>query len=673
MDKSQTAASKSFRIRFPVSTKMLVSVVVLLLVVIGFINISAILLIQEDKQFYTYQSQSNEANLVGQNFINSAKYSFDTLRLSLANVNPASPPPAAKAESLLKAVVNNQSDLILVSVGRINVATKDWAPTTTVLREAEAKKLNVPATATKLTPEQLEVVMTALQKEGYAFLNLAGASLETPLLAIFYAEAGAAKPVDPTNPVAAPPISVAMGVISLKAMVEELRGMNVSVTDLNGWILFDTDPAVVFGGGSLARDPLFRKAYGSKVSSGTFDYRIDEQRYLGTYVRPGLNLVVLSRVEWTKAMRATYFMMERFMVLGGMAIGMGILFAVLFSKNLTAPIARLYGATQEVGKGNFDLDLGVQSKDEIGALTNSFNMMSKKISELFQESALRIRLENEINIASTVQQTLIPPEVFSNENIYIRSYYKSASQCGGDWWGFFGVGKKLCIMISDATGHGLPSALITASARSCFSCMHKLAAEDPDFSFSPSAMLSYANRVVFDASLGKINMTFFVGVIDFEYGTLTYANAGHNPPWLFRKDGDGTVIQSLMALGTRLGENRSGAEFEEKTVTLKENDTLFLYTDGLMEGRDSSGVMYGKKRTRSVVESAIESGPQNVVNTLMQDFMNHNGEKELDDDITLAVARILKIGAAELPPQKEEEPVVEEERTNPGISTDEAA
>jgi serine phosphatase RsbU (regulator of sigma subunit) len=112
---------------------------------------------------------------------------------------------------------------------------------------------------------------------------------------------------------------------------------------------------------------------------------------------------------------------------------------------------------------------------------------------------------------------------------------------------------------------------------------------------------------------------------------------------------------------------------EEKTVTLKENDTLFLYTDGLMEGRDSSGVMYGKKRTRSVVESAIESGPQNVVNTLMQDFMNHNGEKELDDDITLAVARILKIGAAELPPQKEEEPVVEEERTNPGISTDEAA
>ena len=84
-------------------------------------------------------------------------------------------------------------------------------------------------------------------------------------------------------------------------------------------------------------------------------------------------------------------------------------------------------------------------------------------------------------------------------------------------------------MIADATGHGFPSALITAAARSCFSVMHKLAQEDPEFSFSPAAMLSYANRVIYDASLAKIMMTFFIGVIDFSSGKLTYASAGHNP------------------------------------------------------------------------------------------------------------------------------------------------
>jgi sigma-B regulation protein RsbU (phosphoserine phosphatase) len=247
-----------------------------------------------------------------------------------------------------------------------------------------------------------------------------------------------------------------------------------------------------------------------------------------------------------------------------------------------------------------------------------------------------------MSIASTVQQTLFPAPETQDPNFFIRSHYQSASECGGDWWGYFQSQNKLCLMIADATGHGLPSALITAAARSCFSVISKLAQEDTEFSFSPAAMLSYANRVVYEASLGKIMMTFFIATIDFVEGTITYSSAGHNPPWLFKKEGNSFALKSLVAVGNRLGEGAELAQVEEKTMSISAGDILFLYTDGLMEGKDLKGDQYGKKRTRKVVEAALPGGPNEIVKTIMEDFLKYNEGKALDDDITIAATLILK-------------------------------
>ena len=115
--------------------------------------------------------------------------------------------------------------------------------------------------------------------------------------------------------------------------------------------------------------------------------------------------------------------------------------------------------------------------------------MSQKISELFEESVEKVLLEGELDIASTVQQTLIPPIFYEGDGLEVHSYYQAASRCGGDWWGIFRVRNRVCIAIGDATGHGLPSALITAGARSCLSMLHRMAERNPAFSYSPNEML----------------------------------------------------------------------------------------------------------------------------------------------------------------------------------------
>ncbi|MGZ3687061.1 MAG: SpoIIE family protein phosphatase [Bdellovibrionota bacterium] len=622
---------QQFRVSFSVGTKLLISVVLLLFIVIIFLNTSTIVLLKDDKRAYTYKAQSTEAVLAGREFVNLAKHALDTLRISLVTVDPRKPPTPSQGAAL-QSVIENQSELLGSSVSLLDLDTGAITPLAEGMKQKDLAELGLKASDIQIAPDWMKSTAGELLRNSFAFMNLSKPGA-TPVVALIVADLNLQ-----SNPAGLP---VAIGYIPLKTYANDLKGMNLSIATRSGWVLYDTDAETLFSKKSLLDDPLFKFSETSQPTNGATEYDLESGHFLGSYLRPGLDLIVLSRTQWSKAMRATYALTEKFVLLGFMAIGAAIVFAIFFAKSLVAPLQSLYEATREVAAGNFDLNLDAKSKDEIGALSGSFNVMSHKIAELIQESVAKTHLENELAIASTVQQTLIPPPHYSTDKILIKSHYQAAGSCGGDWWGFFGVDKKLAFMIADATGHGFPSALMTASARSCFSVMAKLAQEDPEFTFSPAAMLSYANRVIFDGSMGKIMMTFFVGVMDFEKMEIRYSSAGHNPPWLFKNDGSGYKLNSLTAVGQRLGEARDVPEFEEKSLPLGPKDILFLYTDGLTEGKDQAGEMYGKKRVRKMVEASLTGGPEKVINNLVADFMKHNNGKPLDDDVTIATALVL--------------------------------
>ncbi|MBI3535338.1 MAG: SpoIIE family protein phosphatase, partial [Deltaproteobacteria bacterium] len=562
-----------FNVKFSVTTKLLLSVVLLLIVIILFLNLSTLHLVSEDKRAYVYQSQSTEALLISREFLSRVKRSVDTLRLALGSFDPQKPiMPTHKAN--INAILNNQSDIAWLSIGFIQTD----APSVKVLvdsqKEGAMQEFEIQASDLKISDELLKVAHAQLLQHGFAFLNLSQIG-KTPFLAILLADLKLQTQDG---------MPCAIGYISLKGFGVDAKSSNLTITDREGWVLFDNDPTHFFNKKNISDDSLWGIAVKSKLSTGAQEYTHQQIDYLGSYVLPGMDLITLSRIEKRKAMRATYALAERYLLLGLMATAGAIIFAILFAKTMTAPLSRLYQATKEVGAGNFNVDLNIKSKDEIGALSDSFVAMSRKIKELILESIRKVHLENELAIASTVQQTLIPPTKFENERIQISSLYRSADQCGGDWWGFFEAKDKLCLMIADATGHGLPSALITASARSCVSVLNKMAQVDPQFDFSPATMMSFANRAVHEAATGKIMMTFFMAVVDYNKKTLSYANAGHNPVWLFKNNAGKYAFQSLMSKGLRLGEGYDVPAYEEKTVPLSEGDVLFLYTDGILEG-----------------------------------------------------------------------------------------
>ena len=617
------------RLVFSVGTKLLISIVVLLFIVILFLNIATIFIFKEDKRAYTYQTQSTESLLAGREFISLAKQSISTLRTFLATADPRVAIGSIELGNL-QSVLDNQSDMSVASLYLVNPVTGVAKNVATVKK---ANETEIKPAEFEISPEVMKKILPSLSKNAFALLN--SSRQGGPLaLTVIFADINLLK-----NPSGIP---VAVGLVSLKTFHEHSQNLAVTVVERTGQVLYDSDLVSFYSHGSMSENPLFIGANTSTVESGAMEYDLNGIHFLGSYLNPGLNLSVLSKTEWRQAMRPAYNLIEKCIFLGMVAVGAAIIFAIFFSKTLTAPIGRLYEATRQVASGNFGLQIEERGSDEISALSKSFNVMARKIQDLIQESIQRTRLESEIAIASTVQQTLIPPSEFRNDWLTIHSRYLPADQCGGDWWGYFGLQNRAVVMIADATGHGLPCALITASARSCVSVLAKWATEDPNFKFSPAEMLSFANRVVYDASHGSIMMTFFIAVIDAAKNTITYSNAGHNPPWLFRRDPETNLykLSSLAGAGERLGEKAENHSYTEQTVEMSVNDILFMYTDGLTEGRNPEGGMFGKKAARNSIEANISRGTEALVEELLNDFKKFSQGFPLQDDITVAAVKV---------------------------------
>lgn len=618
-----------FKVSFPLRYKLLTTVISLLLGIMGFLTISTTFLIKDDKTAFTYLIQETEAQLVGKDFINLTRRSLDTLKQGLASINPLKKISAKQREEI-KALLENQAISLGLQIQFLDEKTGQVKLLHEQYREDDLQKLKLKRSDLLIKKEWLEIYLEQIQKQAFAFINVSQTG-STPLIAVIFADLEFKSRKNG--------LPIAIGYIPFHRFAKEVKGSHLTITDHKGWILFDSDPAVMFSRKNISDDPLFIAGASSKTSTGAMEFTQEKNQFLGNYVRPGFGVLVFAKTKLRKALASFYELIEKFLIIGAMTIGVSIILLILFSKTLTAPISRLYDATKEVAAGKFDLKLESKGKDEIGALSNSFNVMSQKIQDLIAESMEKVRMENELAIASTVQQTLLPPSEFKTPNILINGYYEAASECGGDWWGYFPTNNKLALFIADATGHGLPSALVTASARSCISMIHKLTMENPEYPLSPGHMLTYANKVIHDTTSGNIMMTFFAAVIDFDAQTITYASAGHNPPWLFQLNGDKYRLKSLTSKGTRLGEKKDVPIYQENTVKISKNDMLFIYTDGIMEGTNPSNQMYGKKQVKNIVEAHLKKGPKNVIQELVKDFKNFNGEKPFDDDVTLAVAQ----------------------------------
>jgi steroid delta-isomerase-like uncharacterized protein len=254
-----------------------------------------------------------------------------------------------------------------------------------------------------------------------------------------------------------------------------------------------------------------------------------------------------------------------------------------------------------------------------------WNDLTRNLTWRFRvaEAQERERIEQELRVARQIQRSLLPeatPELYGWR---LTAYYKPAREVGGDFYDFLELENgRLGLVVGDATGKGIPAALVMATTRG----MLRAVAQSLD---SPGEVLARVNDALCPDIPSEMFVTCFYAILDPKSGTLRYANAGHDLPYLWH----GGDAEELRARGMPLG-LMPEMSYDESEAVLREGDCVLFYSDGLVEAHDPHYEMFGFPRLGALI---AEHGKQrSLVHSLLKELYSFVGEGwEQEDDITL--------------------------------------
>jgi serine phosphatase RsbU (regulator of sigma subunit) len=257
----------------------------------------------------------------------------------------------------------------------------------------------------------------------------------------------------------------------------------------------------------------------------------------------------------------------------------------------------------------------------------SANTVGQFVEDLVQEMRERAHIEQELQVARSIQQASLPKEVPQLEGWRITPLYQPARQVGGDFYDFHLLSEgRVGLVVGDATGHGVPAALVMSTTCG----MLRLAAQSYS---SPAEMLQRVNEALFPYIPPNMFVTCFYGVLDPKSGRFTYANAGHDLPYLWH----GGECEELRARGMPLG-LMPGMSYEQNETIVHAGEAALFYSDGLVEAHDPEGEMFGFPRLQTLIAEHGED--KSLEATLLEELYSFVGEGwEQEDDITLLTLR----------------------------------
>ncbi|HEX6798461.1 MAG TPA: SpoIIE family protein phosphatase [Ktedonobacterales bacterium] len=248
----------------------------------------------------------------------------------------------------------------------------------------------------------------------------------------------------------------------------------------------------------------------------------------------------------------------------------------------------------------------------------------------------RERVEQELQTARRIQESLLPKELPALEGWRIATAYQPAREVGGDFYDFITLGDgQLAIVLGDVTDHGIPAALVMATTRS----MLRAVAAQPGV--TADAVLAQVNELLVQDLPPSMFVTCFYAVLNPASGRLRYANAGQDLPYLRRPDGS---VCELRATGMPLG-MLPGSQYDTQETTLAPGDGLLFFSDGLVEAHNPAREMFGLPRVmRLLGERDGDTPPIAALLHALADFTGAYWEQE--DDITLVALRRADEGAS---------------------------
>ena len=253
--------------------------------------------------------------------------------------------------------------------------------------------------------------------------------------------------------------------------------------------------------------------------------------------------------------------------------------------------------------------------------------VAQLVREQAHEAAERERLDQEMRVATLIQQQFLPRELPNLPQWQIAAYYGPARAVGGDFYDFIEMpGGRIGIAVGDVTDKGVPAALVMART-------HSILRAEASRSDSPGEILARANALLEPEMPARMFVTCLFAILEPETGRIVMANAGHNLPYIRTDDG----VVELRATGMPLG-LMPGIRYEETEGVIAPGSNVLLYSDGLVEAHDPNQEMYGFPRLREAM--TVDDAGSELLDRLLETLHQFTGaDWEQEDDITLVTLR----------------------------------
>lgn len=465
-----------------------------------------------------------------------------------------------------------------------------------------------------------------------------------------------------------------------EAEVDALLGLNAASVEVEDADVAALDNIWVFnvqarlaassqGSRPIARNEVTSARQAMQDGGGTVIESLTAGRYAGTAAIRSEDGSALGavRVEFTSNHIGNHFELYRAEYLIGLAALLVVLImgSWFLAKRLARPIGLMVRAARAVEGGQQPTPSVAASlrntsltRDEYGELAGVFLDMAREVgareirlNALVEERTVELseknraledaqrEIRNDLEMAHSVQAALVPSDLPQDPRAGVAAFMTPALDVGGDFYDAFITDHgHLAFAIADVSGKGVASALMMAVGRSLLRSSANL---HPD----PSMAVAETNDQLCSMNPKELFITAFFGVIDLELGTLTYVNAGHDPPYLIRPDEEPSMIP--MTGGIALGVLPE-LNYTETTIPLDAGASVFLYTDGITEAEDISGQQFGRERLEAKLASLNGEHPQELMDSVLTDLRTFSGGAKQFDDITCMAIQFAG-GAAEEP------------------------
>ena len=306
-----------------------------------------------------------------------------------------------------------------------------------------------------------------------------------------------------------------------------------------------------------------------------------------------------------------------------------ILYWVL-RRNINDPIDQLSQIAQKISRGDLEKTIQLDKPSELARLAKVFNKMKLDIKthlmQLAKVSSEKEKIESELAIAKTIQASALPTDFPQNTSFELLASMTPAREVGGDFYDFFPVDKNhLAFVMADVSGKGITAALYMMAAKTAIKNMLQAG-------YPLSKAITKANKTLCDNHVRGMFVTAFIGILDLKSGQVEYINAGHCAPLHKTTKGYAYVnVVKNLVLGIT-----PTYKYETGRFTLKKNDRLFLYTDGVTEAQTKEEKLFGPERLIKALNQKALSLPDTLkhIRKTIQNFVK---DAPQSDDITMMI------------------------------------